>query len=42
MSEWKKVRLGEVAVMKRGKYITRSDTRPGNIPVILGWFPFRG
>ena len=36
MSEWKKVRLGEAAVMKRGKYITRSDTRPGNIPVILG------
>ncbi len=36
MSRWKKVRLGDAAVMKRGKYITRSDTRPGNIPVILG------
>ncbi len=33
---WPKVKLGEIAIMKRGKYITRGSTRPGNIPVILG------
>ncbi len=33
---WPKVKLGKVAIMKRGKYITRNDTRPGKIPVILG------
>ena len=33
---WPIVRLGDVTIMKRGKYITRNDTRPGNIPVILG------
>ena len=33
---WPTARLGEVIIMKRGKYITRNDTRPGNVPVILG------
>ncbi len=33
---WPIVRLGDVTIMKRGKYITRNDTRPGEIPVILG------
>ena len=36
MSEWAKVRLGEVAKMMRGKAVTRSSIAPGNIPVILG------
>ena len=33
---WQKVKLSDVSVMKRGKYVTRSSTRIGNIPVILG------
>ncbi|MCC8137927.1 MAG: restriction endonuclease subunit S [Clostridiales bacterium] len=28
--------MSDVAVMKRGTYVTQKDTRPGNIPVILG------
>ena len=36
MKKWERVRVGDVAVMKRGKYVTRKDTRLGNIPVILG------
>ena len=36
MEKWKRVCVGDVAVMKRGKYVTRKDTRLGNIPVILG------
>lgn len=36
MSEWKKVRLGEVAKMMRGKAVTRSSITPGDIPVMLG------
>ena len=30
------VRLGDIAVLKRGTYVTQKNTRPGNIPVILG------
>ena len=33
---WPTVLLGEVTIMKRGKYITRNDTSPGDVPVILG------
>ena len=33
---WERVCVGDVAVMKRGKYVTQKDTRLGNIPVILG------
>ena len=36
MKKWERVRVGDVAVMKRGKYVTRKGTRLGNIPVILG------
>lgn len=36
MKKWERVCVGDVAVMKRGKYVTRKDTRLGNIPVILG------
>lgn len=36
MSEWKKVKLGGVAKMMRGKAVTRSSIAPGNIPVMLG------
>lgn len=36
MSEWKRVKLGEVAKMMRGKAVTRSSIAPGNIPVMLG------
>ena len=36
LAPWPRVKLGNVAIMKRGKYITRNDTRPGEIPVILG------
>lgn len=36
MIKWERVCVGDVAVMKRGKYVTRKDTRLGNIPVILG------
>ncbi|MCD9020579.1 restriction endonuclease subunit S [Cohnella silvisoli] len=32
--EWSK--LNEVGIMKRGTYITKENTVPGNIPVILG------
>lgn len=33
---WRKVRLGEITILKRGKYVTRNSTRVGDIPVILG------
>jgi len=33
---WPTVLLGEVTIIKRGKYITRNDTSPGDVPVILG------
>ena len=36
MSEWKRVKLGEVAKMMRGKAVTRSRIIPGDIPVMLG------
>ena len=36
MMNWERVCVGDVAVMKRGKYVTQKDTRLGNIPVILG------
>ena len=35
-AQWPITRLGEVTVIKRGKYITRNSVRPGNVPVILG------
>ena len=36
MSAWGKVKLGDVSILKRGRYVTRSSVRSGNIPVILG------
>lgn len=33
---WPKVRLGEISILKRGKYITRNSIGEGSIPVILG------
>ena len=34
--KWRKARLEEVALLKRGKYVTRNSTREGTVPVILG------
>ena len=34
--EWPRVRLGEIAILKRGKYITKNSVGKGDIPVILG------
>ena len=36
MSEWKKVKLGEVLVVKKGEYITKKTAKEGIYPVILG------
>lgn len=36
MTAWKRVKLGEVAKMMRGKAVTRSSIVPGNVPVMLG------
>ena len=36
MSEWKKVKLGEILQIKKGDYITKKDAREGIYPVILG------
>ena len=36
MSEWKKVKLGEILQVKKGEYITKKDAKEGIYPVILG------
>ena len=36
MSEWKKVKLGDILQIKKGDYITKKDAREGIYPVILG------
>ena len=36
MSEWKKVKLGEVLQVKKGEYITKKEAKEGIYPVILG------
>ena len=36
MSEWKKVKLGDVLVVKKGEYITKKTAKEGIYPVILG------
>ena len=36
MSEWKRVKLGELLQIKKGDYITKKDAREGIYPVILG------
>ena len=36
MSEWKKVKLGEILQVKKGDYITKKEAREGIYPVILG------
>lgn len=36
MSEWKKVKLGDVITIKKGDYITKKTAKPGKYPVILG------
>lgn len=36
MSEWKKVKLGDILQVKKGDYITKKEAREGIYPVILG------
>ena len=36
MSEWKKVKLGDILQIKKGDYLTKKDAREGIYPVILG------
>ena len=36
MSEWKKVKLGDILIIKKGDYITKKEARDGIYPVILG------
>ncbi len=36
MSEWKKVKLGEILQVKKGEYITKKEAKEGIYPVILG------
>ena len=36
MSEWKKVKLGEMLLVKKGDYITKKEAKEGKYPVILG------
>ena len=36
MSEWKKVKLGEILQIKKGDYITKKEAQEGIYPVILG------
>ena len=36
MSEWKKVKLGDILQIKKGEYITKKEAREGMYPVILG------
>ena len=36
MTEWKKVKLGDILVVKKGDYITKKEAREGIYPVILG------
>ena len=36
MSEWKKVKLGDILQIKKGDYITKKEAREGVYPVILG------
>ena len=36
MSEWKKVKLGDILQIKKGEYITKKEARVGIYPVILG------
>lgn len=36
MNAWKRVKLGEVTKLVRGKYVTRDSVKPGPVPVILG------
>lgn len=36
MTEWKKVKLEEVIIVKKGDYITKKTAKHGKYPVILG------
>ncbi len=36
MSEWKKVKLGDILQVKKGEYITKKEAHDGIYPVILG------
>ena len=36
MSEWKKVKLGDILQIKKGEYITKKEAHDGIYPVILG------
>ena len=36
MSGWKKVKLGEMLLVKKGDYITKKEAKEGKYPVILG------
>ena len=36
MSEWRKVKLSDIAVIKKGQAITKNTSTPGIYPVILG------
>lgn len=36
MTEWRKVKLGEILQVKKGEYITKKEAREGVYPVILG------
>ena len=36
MSEWKKVKLGDILQVKKGEYITKKEAKEGIYPVILG------
>jgi len=36
MREWKKVKLSDIAVIKKGQNVTKNTSTPGRYPVILG------